>query len=311
MRFSSFLRLESKLVARDKGAILTTVLLAVVLLAGFFSGLQADRAETAALRMAAERVQEDWAAQPPKNPHTAAHYGILVYRPPAPLQGIEPGVLPYQGAVTFLEAHKRNAPMLSPASVRAAESRYGGTRFSPMLQTAGGFLALVIGFLVGSRESRRGMAALLRGAGTRGGSMVAAKAIVTGALVLAAATSSLIAGAFYLEGVDAAARFAVLAFASLIHLFVLAGIGVASGQWLGSARFGLTAVAFAWGMSVLIIPRMADVVAEQATPLTQAELDQIIAADFAEGPDGHGDTEANEVFEREILAEYGVETRDE
>lgn len=66
-------------------------------------------------------MQEEWAAQPPKNPHMAAHYGILVYRPRAPLQAIEPVVLPYQGAVTFLKAHKRNAPMLSPASQFAFE----------------------------------------------------------------------------------------------------------------------------------------------------------------------------------------------
>ena len=311
MGLGSSLRLESRLVARDKGAMITTCVLAIALLFGFASGFRADQAETAALRTAAERVQEEWAAQPPKNPHLAAHYGILVYRPRAPLQAIEPGVLPYQGAVTFLEAHKRNAPMLSPASVRAAESRYGGTRFSPMLQIAGGFLALVLGFLIGSREARRGMTALLKGSGARGRPMVAAKAIVTGALVLAAAAPSLIAAAFQLEGVDAAARYAVLAGASLLHLFVLAGIGVAAGQWLGSARFGLTAVAFAWGMSVLIIPRMADVVAEQAVPLTQAELNEVIAADIALGPDGHADTEANAVFEREILEEYGVETREE
>ncbi|MEL7043728.1 MAG: hypothetical protein AAGL66_01735, partial [Pseudomonadota bacterium] len=92
--------------------------------------MRADQSEIAALRTAAERVNQEWAAQPLKNPHLAAHYGILVYRPRAPLQAIEPGVLPYQGAVTFLEAHKRNSPMLSPASVRAAENGYGATRFS-------------------------------------------------------------------------------------------------------------------------------------------------------------------------------------
>lgn len=162
---------------------LTAAVLALILLIAFVSGLRADQAETAALQSAAQRVQQEWAAQPPKNPHSAAHYGILVYRPRAQLQAIEPGVLPYQGAVTFLEAHKRNAPMLSPASVRAAESRYGGTRFSPMLQIAGGFLALVLGFLIGSREARRGVSALLKGAGVRGGPMVAAKAVATGALV--------------------------------------------------------------------------------------------------------------------------------
>lgn len=311
MDFRSAFRLERKLVIRDRGAMLTAVALALILLIAFVSGWRADQAETAALQSAAQRVQQEWAAQPPKNPHSAAHYGILVYRPRAPLQAIEPGVLPYQGAVTFLEAHKRNAPMLSPASVRAAESRYGGTRFSPMLQVAGGFLALVLGFLIGSREARRGMAALLKGAGVRGGPAVAAKAAITGALVLAAAAPSLIVAAFQIEGGDAIARYAMLAGASLLHLFVLAAISVAAGQLLGGARFGLTAVAVCWGLSVLIIPRIADVAAEQLVPLTQAQLARTIKADFAKGPDGHGDSAANAAFKRKILQEYGVETVEE
>jgi len=308
MGFGSALRLERTLVIRDKGAMLTAITLALILVVAFVSGLRADQAETAALQTAAGRVQQEWAAQPPKNPHSAAHYGILVYRPRAPLQAIEPGVLPYQGAVTFLEAHKRNAPMLSPASVMAAESRYGGTRFSPMLQIAGGFLALVLGFLIGSREARRGMSALLKGSGVRGGPAVAAKAVTTGALVLAAAVPSLIVAAFQIEGGDAIARYAVLAGASLLHLFVLAAMGVAAGQILGGARFGLTAVAITWGLSVMIIPRIADVAAEQLVPMTQATLNAVITTDFEQGPDGHGDSEANAVFERQILKEYGVKT---
>lgn len=311
MRVFQYFQLETALARRDRGAMLTVLALSIILIAAFVSGLRADQTETQALRTAAERVQADWAAQPPKNPHMAAHYGILVYRPPAPLQTIEPGVLPYQGAVTFLEAHRRNEPMLSPASVRSAESRYGGTRFSPMLQIAGGFLSLVLGYLIGSREARRGMSPLLAGAGASGKPLVIAKALTSGMLVLCAAAPSLLLASFFIEGSDALSRFALLSGASLLHLFILAGLGVAAGIWLGAVRFGLTAVAFAWGMSVLIIPRMVDVAAEQVFPLTQNDVDARIAADFAKGPDGHSDTEANVVFEKEILEKYGVERQED
>ncbi len=311
MGFRRYLRLERKLVVRDRGAMLTALALAAILLAALVSGWRADQAETEALRTAAQRVQDEWAAQPPKNPHSAAHYGILVYRPRAPLQAIKPGVLPYQGAVTFLEAHKRNPPMLSPASVRAAESRYGGTRFSPMLQIAGGFLALVLGYVIGSREARRGMIGLLRGTGTRGAPLVAAKTVTSAVLVLIAAAPSLLIAGLQIDGDDTAMRYGLLAGASLLHLFVLAAIGVATGQILGGARFGLTAVAVTWGLSVLIIPRMADGAAEQLVPLTQARLAETIAADFAKGPDGHAESESNNAFERRILAQYGVASVEE
>jgi len=306
MGIKSSLRLERTLVMRDRGAIATAVALALILLISLISGMRADQAESAALRSAAAKVQAEWAAQPPKNPHSAAHYGILVYRPRAPLQAIEPGVLPFQGAVTFLEAHKRNAPMLSPASVRVAERSYGSTRYSPMLQVAGGFLALVLGYLIGAREARRGMIPLLRGSGARGGSVVAAKAISTGVLVLLAALPSLIFAAISVGAGDPGLRFAALSVASLTHLFILAAFGVASGIWLGAARFGLAAVAFAWAMSVMIMPRIADIVAEQAVPLTQQSLNEAISADFKRGPDGHGNSVANDAFERQTLAQYGV-----
>ncbi|MEM9931075.1 MAG: DUF3526 domain-containing protein, partial [Bacteroidota bacterium] len=90
-----------------------------------------------------------------------------------------------------------------------------------------------------------------------------------------------------------------------------AGVGVATGTWLGTARFGLAAVAFVWGMGVLILPRIIDVAAEQIIPLTQRNINEAIAADFAEGPDGHGNTEANKVFEQKILKQYGVERKED
>ena len=299
-RFSSYFSLEWKLVLKDRGAVFTAISLAIILLVAFWSGKNADRSETEALHSAAELVQAEWEAQPPQNPHMAAHYGILVYRPRAPLQAIEPGVLPYQGAVTYLEAHSRKAPVLSPASVRVAESRYGGTRFSPILQITAGFLALVLGYLIGAREAQRGMLLLLRGIGTKGGPRIAVKALVTGTLVFLAASPALLLAAFQINDGDGALRFGALTVGSLVHLFTLAGLGVAAGSWLGNARFGLAAVAFIWGMGVLILPRIIDVVAEQVVPITQNELDETIADDFAEGPDGHGDTEANKVFEQEI-----------
>ncbi|MEN0006729.1 MAG: DUF3526 domain-containing protein [Bacteroidota bacterium] len=311
VRFASYFFLEWKLVCKDRGAIFTSFFLALVLLFAFWSGKNADLAETEALHTAAERVQTEWETQPPRNPHIAAHYGILVYRPRAPLQAIEPGIFPYQGAVTFLEAHSRNAPILSPASVQVAENRYGGTRFSPMLQVTAGFLALVLGYLIGAREAQRGMSLLLRGLGAQGAWIIAAKAAVTGMLVFLAACPALVLATFYINGGDAILRFSVLVISSLLHLFILAGLGVGAGSWLGTARFGLAAVAFSWGLSVLIMPRMLDIAAEQLIPLTQQQLDAAIAADFAKGPDGHGNTEANEIFERQILEQYDVEHKED
>ena len=305
------LSLELALARRDTGLLLVMALFAITLMASVISGTGADTAETRALQTAANRVQAEWVAQPPKNPHEAAHYGILIYRPRAPLQAIEPGVLPWQGSVTFLEAHKRNLPMLSPASVRNADSRYGGTRFSPLLQLAGGFLALLIGYLVGAREARRGITPLVMGIGARGGAIVSAKALMTFAIVACAAVPAMVVAALSLNGSDAMARFAMLAATSLLHLFTLGGLGVAAGLWLGAARTGLAIVVLAWAMSAVVLPRAADSLAERLAPLTQKGINETILADFAKGPDGHTETEANARFEKATLARYGVTRKED
>lgn len=71
----------------------------------------------------------------------------------------------------------------------------------------------------------------------RSGTIVAAKAICTGGLVLLATRPSLILVAATTDAGDQMLRFTALAFASLAHLFIMAGIGVAGGIWLGAARF--------------------------------------------------------------------------
>jgi ABC-2 type transport system permease protein len=301
------LALEWALLWRDRAVLAALGLLVIILTISVLAGASSDRAEAEALRSAAERVQAEWAAQPPKNPHDAAHYGILVYRPAGPLQALEAGVLPYQGAVIALEAHRRNAPILSPASVRNADSRYGGTRFSPLLQLAGGFLSLLVGYLVGAREARRGVLALALGVGARGRPLVIAKTLVV-LIAVTAATAPAFALAYTgVSTADAAARLSALLGASLVHLFILAGLGVAAGAVWGRSRAALAVVALAWALSAVVAPRALDVVAERVVPLRQSTLSATIATDFAKGPDGHGDSEANAVFEREILERYGVE----
>lgn len=301
--------LEFQLLLRDRAVGLAVALLAALLIIAVLAGRNAQYAETAALDEAATRIQAEWAGQPPKNPHDAAHYGILVYRPAAPLQAMDPGVLPYQGAAVFLEAHRRNTPFLSPASVRAADGRFGSTRLSPLLQLAGGFFALVIGYLVGARESRRGIAPLLIGVGARPANLIAAKALMTFILVFAAAIPALCLAASGVSSGDEASRFLVLAIASLTHLGTLAALGVAAGIGFGVSRGGLAAVTLLWALGVLIIPRALDIVAEQALPSTRTALEATINADFARGPDMHaeGSSESNEALKQAVLAEYDVD----
>lgn len=54
------LRLESRLIGRDRGAVVTARALALILIISFASRTRADEAETAARRFTAEKVQAEW-----------------------------------------------------------------------------------------------------------------------------------------------------------------------------------------------------------------------------------------------------------
>jgi len=299
--------LELRLVLRDGGLRLAFLALLAMLLFSYAWGRNGDDAERATLQSAARLVQQEWTSQPPANPHEAAHQGILVYRPTGPLQTLEPGVSPYQGTTLFLDAHKRRQATLSAASVRTADARYTATRFSPLFQIAGGFLSLVLGYMIGAREARRGMSLLLRGTGARGASLVVAKTAVALGFISLAALPALVWAGLELGG----ARFWLLAGALLVHQFILAALGVATGLLTGRARFGLAVTAIGWAIGVIIMPRIADIGAELAYPLTQRALVAGIEKDFTFGPDGHGASEANAEVERAILARYGVTRRED
>src|ERR1700737_608477 len=88
------------------------VLLASALAVGWkhYTSVRAERT------VAGQTSREQWLRQGPRNPHSAAHYGMYVFKPKLPLSFLDSGMDPYTGAAVWLEAHYQN-----PLSFRPAE----------------------------------------------------------------------------------------------------------------------------------------------------------------------------------------------
>jgi ABC-2 type transport system permease protein len=119
------------------GAALVGVLLFLSLAAGFAQRQEVDRAHASAQAMS----WTQWLEQGDKNPHSAAHYGIYVFRPVSTLSFVDRGVDPYMGVSTWLEAHYQN-----PFEHRAVQDTPALARFADL--TAANTLQLLVPLLI-------------------------------------------------------------------------------------------------------------------------------------------------------------------
>ncbi|MEM1194359.1 MAG: delta 1-pyrroline-5-carboxylate reductase, partial [Pseudomonadota bacterium] len=92
-------------------AVLALILVATSLIAtmGQISKQRQNRASMQA------NAEQTFRAQPDRHPHRMVHYGHYVFRTPAPLAALDPGVDPYTGTVMFLEGHRQNSATFSPS----------------------------------------------------------------------------------------------------------------------------------------------------------------------------------------------------
>jgi ABC-2 type transport system permease protein len=121
----SILRKEWQQQFRSSRFQLSLILMALLGLASLVLGY-VDHAEAQAVYSeGSQTAREHWLTQGEKNPHSAAHYGMYVFKPPTPLRMIDQGVAPFAGVATFSEAHIKNDATYEPALDQSGIMRFG------------------------------------------------------------------------------------------------------------------------------------------------------------------------------------------
>ncbi|MBA2613058.1 MAG: DUF3526 domain-containing protein [Bacteroidetes bacterium] len=77
-----------------------------------------------------------WENQDPKNPHMAAHYGSFAFKPANSLSIFDNGINSYSGSFIYLEAHRQNDFICSPAQNSSIFLRLGELNLSFLFQIA-------------------------------------------------------------------------------------------------------------------------------------------------------------------------------
>jgi ABC-2 type transport system permease protein len=256
------------------------VLAAVVLaisIASLAAGWKHYRDVQSQHEQARRATRAQWLAQPNKNPHSAAHYGVYAFKPKSRLSMVDTGIDPYVGVAAWLEAHKQNEFKYRPAQDRTALQRFGE------LTAAEGFLVLLPLFIVlvtfnaFSGEREQGTLRQLLSLGVRPRDLLAGKALgVTGALalVLIPATIAGVIGLTFTSEFGAigsdVSRAIVLALVYLMYFATLVAIGLGVSLRARSSRAALVILLALWFGNSLLASRAASDLAATWYPTPSA-----------------------------------------
>lgn len=286
---------------------------ACLLGAATVAGLAA-RTEREARAVAQREASAAWAGQTEKNPHAAAHEGLLAIRPATPLTALDPGLDRFTGTAVPLRAHGQSLAFDAPAMEAAPLVRLGALSVALLLQLIVplGIVVLGHGVIAGRRED--GTWRLARSQGVSPVALLVGSAAGLGqALAVVLVPSALAAGvlAVSVAGGGAPGQWSRGAMAVAAYLAYFAGVGaitIAVSARARTSRAALATLIGLWAVQSVAVPRLAATSARALAPLpTFREWWRGVTADLAQGLDGHapGSPQA-EAATKAILAEYGV-----
>ncbi len=294
-------------------SLLVGALLLVSLGHGWVQARQAQQERAAAQATA----RDHWESQGEKNPHSAAHYGVYVFKPRLALSFVDEGVDPYTGTSVWLEAHRQNDFLLRPAQDATAAQRIGALTAAQVLQHLVPLLIILLTFgaLAGERENGTLRQLLATGVGRR--ELAWGKALgISGALALLLVPAAAVGAAALVVGSPgpAASPFArgtVLAVVYLGYFGAFLALSLAVSAWARSGRTALVVLLAVWVVNGLVAPRVAVDLSKWLHPTPSAfEFARTVEREMATGvedilpPDRAASTER-------LLREYGVESVDE
>lgn len=266
----------------------------------------------------AERTR--WLEQGKKYPHSAAHYGVYVFKPLSALAAVDPGVERFVGTSVWLEAHKQNDFIQRPVADEIGSTRQFALSPALVLQRLAPLAVVFLGFGSFAREREQNLMGSLRLSGAPLSAVAAARAVMLCALsvvlvlpaVLAVAALGAQAGAqagTQAGGggspfTDGSSRGVLLAMGTALFLACWSLLVVGVSAACTTLRTSLAVLLALWAATALVMPRLAIEWAHAAAPLPSAQAFRA-ALDAELGEPHDAVEEARQ--KTALLKQYGVD----
>lgn len=262
----------------------------------------------------ASRVtREHWVNQPPKNPHSAAHYGVYAFKPKTALAFVDEGIDPYTGVASYLEAHNQNEFTNRPAADASVLQRFSGLTAATVLQVLVPLLIVILAAGVVAGERELGTLRQLQSLGVPPTTLAVGKLVGVGSALLALLIPAAVVGAAALalqaDLASSVGRVGVLAGAYLAYFAVWIGITFAVSARAPSTRSALVVLLGLWMLNSLLVPRATTDLARRLHPAPSAlEFQRTMAREQQADETGRTYEQYEAEVERRVLAQYGVDS---
>jgi ABC-2 type transport system permease protein len=298
---------------RSKLALTAMALTAILLIATtVLTAMRVDAERNGRLRHQAE-AESAFLSQPDRHPHRMVHYGHYLFRTPAPLSIIDPGLDPVTGQSIFLEGHRQNTAMFADHSASADLGGLQSLTPSLVYQIFAPLLLLLLGHGAIVREREAASLGTLLAQGVSGVEIIAGKAIALLSFVLLLIAPMFVSGALAVAAGESAAAALSLGATYFLYLGLWAGLVLLASAVFHKRSLALTTLAAAWLLMVLVIPAVAVSLTARFVPaMGKIEADFKALAELREVGDGHN--AGDPTFARlrsELLERHGAERVDD
>jgi ABC-2 type transport system permease protein len=310
---TTIIRKEFTETMRDGRVRTATGALLLLLGGSLLYGVRQTRLLAAERDTARQLTRSHWLSQPPKNPHSAAHYGIYAFKPRATLATLDDGVDPYVGVTTWLEAHKQNEFQFRPAQDATSAQRFGALTAATTLQLLVPLLIVLLGFSAFAGEREQGTLRQVLSLGVRPATLGTGKALGIAAALGVVLVPATVVGVMAMTGIGGASdltRVLVLVGCYLAYYVAWLGVTLAISAFARTGRVALAATLGVWMLVSVLAPRMmTDVVRTMHPTPSAAAFAAAMQRDLTGGVDGHGGAaERDKQFRAAVLAKYGVDS---
>ncbi len=295
---------------RSRLGLIAGLALLLIVIASTFSTIVQVNTERTLRENFQANAEQIFKEQPDRHPHRMVHYGHYVFRAPAPLAIIDPGVDVHTGTIMFLEGHRQNSAVFSP--------RYAAAQAGPFAELTPAFayqilvplLLIIIGFATISREREGKTDYLLVTSAVSPRALWFGKTMALAGIALVALVPLVVGLILAVAQGESAGIAAVFFLGYLMYLVCWSFLITAVSAWTRNSSLSLSLLLAGWVLLCVITPRLASTVANSALPLDgKIVKDLEVTRALRELGDGHN---ANDpAFERlraQMLEKYNVET---
>lgn len=305
---AAVVRKELTVLRRDGRVLALIALIGALVLVALLAAWAAHVEHEQQVRRAQSDDQQAFTQQARKSSHSAAHFGRMAYKPPAPLAVFDPGAAPYLGQVIWLEAHRQDPAMFRAAEDAPELARLADLSVAGVLSTLLPLLIFVMGYGAFAGERERGTLRQIMTAGAGHDAVfigklvaIAGVGITIAFVVIVVSTATAIVASEEAGTGDTIVR-SIRVFAGFAaYTCACTGVALLVSALARTATSALLTLLTIWAISIVIVPRVAASAGELFHPTPDASVFWTQASDSIRANRPKRGSDALRAIEQQVM----------